>query len=377
MDPIEQNGVTFTPTKVVNLDEFFKTDISKPDLNNPPAPDPDPIDTTDPNVAAAPAATITDEGAANTAPSDNDDQDYDLDEFRMDLGDESFSANELLDRYESQRSELDEIKNDEFLSKFISFYKNGGDPSEFLQKATAKWENEPEVSLLRREFDSVNSDIDDAEVKEMLFERKLRETYGVNPDGTFDDEDSRDARIGKQLMKRDADKYRSARIEEQKAFLLKEPAKQSQQKTQYDPAKEAAELMQDKELQSFITKKALPVSDTFSYSVEDPTKVIEMMANVGEFWKVFAKTDGSYDKQALAKVFAFALNPKGYDDALLKLGKDSGAEDYLKEQRNTSGKAATVISTGTDKDNVVVRNGKIVGGNDREGFLKQMVAQKR
>lgn len=377
METIEQNGVSFTPSKVVNLDELFKDDVkTETDPGSDQKIDDPKVDTIITDKPTDGASNTDEPKEVDTITDADAPKDYDLNEIVLELGEEKYNANEFLDRYESLSKELEEIKGDEFLNRFIEHYKTGGDPSEFLQKAGAKWEEASEVSLLKAQFNKDNADLTD-DVREMLFERKLMEQYGVNPDGTFDDETSRDSKIGKQLMKRDADKFRATQIDEQKKFMLpKEPVKQSPQQ-QFDPAKVKAELMQDKELQSFVEKKALPVSDTFSYEVESPEKVIGMMANVGEFWQMFAKPDGSYDKQALAKVFAFALNPKKYEDAILKLGRDSGAEDYLKEQRNTSGKTQQVISKTTDTDQVTVRNGKIVGGNDKEGFMKAMIAQKR
>jgi hypothetical protein len=379
MDPINQNGVTFSPEKVVDLDKLFSTPLP-PKVTEPEEKKVEPV-TTEPIVepvkADTPEPVVTPEPAATPEPVTATTPELSLDEISLELGDEKMSANEFLSRYETVKNELEEIKGDEFLNKFIAFRKTGGDPAEFLSKATAKWDQQSEISLLRNQFESENTDLD-GEVKEILFERKLRELYGVNPDGSFDEETSREAKVGRQLMQRDANKYRATKIEEQKSFLLsQEKPVVKAQPVQYDPEKARQELLQDKELQGFLSSKSLTVGEGLSYEVEDPNKVIGMMANVGDFWKMFAKPDGSYDKQALAKVFSFALNPKKYEDAILKLGKDSGGEEYLKEQKNTSGKTQTVINNSTDKDEVVVRNGKIISTGNNEGFLKAAVAQKR
>lgn len=383
MDPVQQNGVTFTPEKVVDLDSYEKSKSQAPADGGADVSD---------NVDNTPSDGVVKETEQeNTQPSetkvsdapDNDQKDsgvfadssgddIPLSELYFQMDDGEVNASELIDKYSEAKTELDKIKGDEFLNRFVDYYKNGGDPAEFLQKATTKWENVSDVQLMKMQFDADNSDLDD-EAKQIIFERELVSKYGINPDGTYDDENSREAKVGKQLLRRDAQKLRSTFAEEQKKFMLPKPKETQQQ--QFDTNAIREELLRDKELEPLLKHKIVPVGDSFAYEA-DPNKVIGMMANTSEFWKLFQKSDGSWDKSAMAKVFAFAMDPKRYDDHILKLGQDVGSENYIKEQRNTVEKGrARVVDKSTDTSAPFVRGGKIVGNSD--DLLKAFLAQKK
>lgn len=384
MDNIEQNGVRFTPEKVVDLDAYEKNKQQAPadggasaeQKNEPVAQDQEKVaDQEQPESSASepkaeqPVQDQKDDGQQVQQPVNNDE--IPLEELYIATDDGELSVSDIWEKYKGTQSELEKIKSDEFLSRFIDFYKEGGDPAQFLKVATAKWEDTSDIQLLKMQFDNENSDLDE-EARQIIFERELVSKYGVNPDGTYDDADSREAKVGKQLMRRDAQKMRTSLIEEQKKFMLPQPKSQQQQ---LDPNAIRQELLKDRQLEGFLKSKSVPVGDGFSYEA-DPNKVIGMMSNTSEFWNLFKKPDGDWDKAAMAKVFAFALDPKKYDDHILKLGQDVGSESYLKEQKNTVERGKTnVINKATDKDNMMVRNGRIIGNS--EELLKAFISQKR
>lgn len=386
-EPIDQNGVKFTPEKVVNLDEL----LTKPSDQNTEEPVTETKEVSEPkDVPEGQSEEPIEIGDANpemkvdkqpeVAESNQPDGgEIPLEEITFDLGEgNEIGATELLDKYTEISDQLEKIKSDAFLNKFLEFYQSGGDPSEFFQRATVKWDKINDVELMRMKFNEENADLDE-DVKQILFERQLFDKYSINPDGTFEDEDSREAKVGKQLLKRDAVRIRESKIEEQKNYLLPQKKDESQQQQAvYDPEKVREELLKDKGVQEFVSKKSLPVGGEFSYEVSDPNKVIGMMANVSEFWNLFKKPDGSYDKPAIAKVMAFAMDPSKYDDHILKLGRDSGSETYIKEQKNTVEKGKTrVVDKSTDRDEVRIVGGKIVSDNAREDLLKAFAAQRR
>lgn len=373
---VQQNGVSFAPEKVVDLDAYEKSkaEAQAPAEGGTEETKSEETQSSDEKVEQV-SAQNTEEVNGETKTDDvksNEEGEVSLDEIQLKLGEEELSANEFLTRYDQVKTELDKIKGDQFLGKFIEFYENGGDPAEFLQKATIKWDQVNDLQLLKMQFDQENTDLDE-EAKQIIFERELVSKYGVNPDGTYDDDDSKEAKVGKQLMKRDAQKLRSAMAEEQKKFMMPQPKGNQQQ---VDPNAIREELLRDKELESIVKNKSVPVGENFSYQA-DPEKVIGMMANTGDFWKLFQKPDGSFDKATIAKVFAFALDPKKYDDHILKLGQDIGSESYIKEQKNTAEKGkARVVDKSTDTSAPFVRGGRIMGGNS-DDLLKAFVAQKR
>lgn len=377
MDVVQQNGVSFTPEKVVDLDAYAKSGSNEQadggSVTETKQED-TPVDQVSSDQAQEQEVSTPESGKTDvvetSAKSDGDE--IPLNELYIGIGDEEVSASDLVDRYNDAKSQLDAIKNDEFLSRFVDYYKSGGKPDEFIKKASVDYGKISDVELVRMQFDNDNSDLDE-EARNIIFERELVSKYGINPDGTYDDEDSKEAKVGKQLLKRDAQKLRSTFAEEQKKFLL--PQANDTQKQQYDPNAVREELLRDKELESLVKNKSLPVGDDFSYET-DPDKVIGMMTNTGEFWKLFQKQDGSWDKKAIAKVFAFALDPKKYDDHILKLGQDIGSESYIKEQKNTTERGKTrVVDKSTDASAPYVRGGKIMGNS--EDLLKAFISQKR
>lgn len=372
MDPVQQNGVAFTPEKVVDLDAYEKSKVEVPagggtedkEKTETQAPD---VSESDQKNTESPSEPVNE-----TEDKKESSGDVPLNELYVEVDGGEITAADLVEKYGQTKSELDKIKGDEFLSRFIDHYKEGGDPEEFLRKATVKWDKVGDLQLMKMQFDAENSDLDD-EARQIIFERELVSKYGINPDGTYDDEDSREAKVGKQLLKRDAQKLRSTFAEEQKKYLMPKPKETQQQ--QADPDAIRQELLQDKELQGLVKNKTVTVGDGFSYE-SDPDKVIGMMANTGEFWKLFQKPDGSWNKPAIAKVFAFALDPKKYDDHVLKLGQDAGSENYIKEQKNTAERGKTrVVDKSTDVSAPFVRGGKIMGNSD--DLLKAFIAQKR
>lgn len=386
-EPIDQNGVKFTPEKVVNLDEL----LTKPSDQNTEEPVSETKEVSEPKdlpegqseepieIGDANPEMKSDKQPEVAESAQPDSGEIPLEEITFDLGEgNEIGATELLDKYTEISDQLEKIKSDAFLNKFLEFYQSGGDPSEFFQRATVKWDKINDVELMRMKFNEENADLDE-DVKQILFERQLFDKYSINPDGTFEDEDSREAKVGKQLLKRDAVRIRESKIEEQKNYLLPQKKDESQQQQAvYDPEKVREELLKDKGVQEFVSKKSLPVGGEFSYEVSDPNKVIGMMANVSEFWNLFKKPDGSYDKPAIAKVMAFAMDPSKYDDHILKLGRDSGSETYIKEQKNTVEKGKTrVVDKSTDRDEVRIVGGKIVSDNAREDLLKAFAAQRR
>lgn len=400
-EPIQQNGVTFTPHKVVNLDELMNqkpqsadgaVENSSEDLKSEEASDDDSgskpasadSDTTDTDQSTDKLSEEQKGDSIESSNENNDNKEIDeqeddnipLEDLYLPIGDSELSASELVSKYEQISTELDKIKNDEFLSRFVDFYQNGGDPAEYLRKATTDWSKLDDMQLLWMQFNEANADLDQ-DAKEILFERELLAKYSIGPDGTFDNEDSKEAKLGKQLLKRDAGRLREAKIDEQKKFLLQKNERASQEQPTYDPEAERQKLMSDPELSSIISEGDIKISNGLTYGVDSPEEVIGMMSNVGKFWGLFQKPDGSWDKQAVARVFAFAMNPDKYENYILNLGKAAGSYGYIKDQKNTVEKGKTkVIDKSTDKDSVYVRDGKIVGSN-KEDLLKAFVSQKR
>lgn len=232
---------------------------------------------------------------------------------------------------------LKQIESDSFLQKFIEYKLAGGDPQVYLESQAKDWAKEPDFKILRDQFyASVAVKGLDAEAAEELWSREVSEKYSASITGEYEDGNSKDARIGKQLMKRDAEALRSTNIAEQKKFTFTKA--EEKPLVQYDPVKERENILKNESVKTFVADKLVAIGETgYAHEVEDPEAIIGMMTDARDFWKLFRKEDGTVDYGKLTKAFAFAKNPSKYENDILSLGKSLGEEAYLKAKKNTGG----------------------------------------
>lgn len=260
---------------------------------------------------------------------------------------------------------LSKIEGDPFLKKFIDYRLAGGDPQAYLESQAKDWTKEGDFKVLRDEFFASDKVAGlDKEAAEELFEREISDKYGAGIDGEYIEVDSKAARVGKQLMKRDAEKLRAGHIESQAKFAFTKA--EEKPVVQYDPAKERENILKNENMKSFVGDKLVRISDTeYAHEVEDAEAIIGMMTDQRNFWSLFKKEDGTIDFGKLTKAFAFAKNPSKYESDVLALGKSLGQEEYLKQKKNIG-----QIKKEIDQDSTV--DGKTF---DKIGFLKALAAQ--
>lgn len=290
------------------------------------------------------------------------------DDVMIDVNGTEMSATEVYTKYEEATTKLEAIEGDEWLKKFVDYKLKGGDPLAYFESQTRDWAKAGDFDLLREDFYSSDkvAGLDD-EAKEELFAREISDKYSASIDGSYEDENSKLARVGKQLIKRDAEKLRASQIEKQKSFSL--PKAEEKQQVVFDPAKERESVLKIEEVKKFMTDKLVRIADTgYAHEVENPEAVIGMMADQSEFWKLFLKKDGQTDWGKLTKVFAFANDQSKYENDLLSLGKSLGVEGYLKQGKNIS----RVRETNQDK-----QAADSAGTFNPMDFLKQMALQNK
>ncbi len=289
------------------------------------------------------------------------------DDVIIDVNGKEMTATEVFAKYEEATTKLEAIEGDEWLKKFVDYKLNGGDPLAYLQSQTRDWAKASDFDLLRDDFyasDKV-AGLDD-EAKEELFAREISDKYSASIDGTYEDEDSKLARVGKQLIRRDAEKLRAAQIEKQKNFSLPK-AEEKQPVVAFDPAKERESILGNEEMKAFAANKLVRLADSdFAHEVENPEEIIGMMVDDRKFWALFKNKDGKPDWGKLTKAFAFAQNPSKYESDLLALGKNQGVESYLSQKKNvTRVREVSQDKAATDSTGVF----------NKTEFLKQMALQ--
>lgn len=287
------------------------------------------------------------------------------DEVVFEVNGEDVSATEIFHKYQDATEKLDAIEKDEWLKKFVDYRLKGGDPLAYLQTQTRDWAKVREIDLLRESFfeSDAAQGLDD-EAKEELFARELSEKYGSSIDGKYEDETTKVAKLGKQLMKRDADKVRTSKLELQQKFGLPTAVEKKPEQV-FDPVKEREALLKNDEIKSFVENKMVRIGDTdYGHEVEDPEKVIGMMTDTRNFWRLFAKEGGGTDWDRLQKTMAFALDPSKYEATVLALGRNLGEEKYLKEKKNIKPPSEVNQDKGAD-----------TGGFNKKEFLAELKRQ--
>lgn len=287
------------------------------------------------------------------------------DEISVNIGGEDQTLSAVLTKYTDMQSKIKAVEADPFLTKFIEFRLAGGEPEAFLNSQAKDWTKPSDFEILRDAFfasDKV-SGLDD-EAAEELFSRELSEKgYNASIDGKFEDENSKEARVGKQLMQRDAAKVRAANIEAQKKFSYEKPVEKPV--VQFDPVKAREAIVANEPVKKFLENKLVKISGTeYSHEVADPEAVIGMMTDTRKFWNLFKDEKGTIDFTRIQKALAFAVNPDGYEKDLLDLGYALGEEKYLTEKKNID----SIREKNQDKE----VDGK---GFSKEGFIKAMKAQ--
>ena len=380
VNPLEIEGVKFTPNKVVDLDALeaqsaakAAEEAAKPeDQNKGQADEPEPkVEETPVEENKAEEPSVEEKPAAEEpkvedkkVETDKVDTKVDPDKLAFKVGDKDVTVTELINQNKSLSEKVAAIEGNDFLKQFNEHVLNGGDPREYLESQTVKWNEVPDLQVLRMKFDQEYSDLE-KDVVDELFAQEIAK-YNLSPEGTFEDENSKQAKVGKALLKRDADRIRTAKIDEQKKFEIPKRVEQKAAPV-FDVEAEKKTLLSNQEIKSFMDSKLIKIADTeYGYEVQDPESVIGMMADTRKFWGSFQK-DGKPDLVKLAKVMAFAQDPNKYDSDLLKLAQDIGQEKYLKEQKNVKDKVNKVVDmTKTDDDTF-----------DPDEFLKAAIAQKR
>jgi hypothetical protein len=258
-------------------------------------------------------------------------------EITVSIGGEEQTLAEVLTKYSDVRNKLQAIEADPFLQKIIEYRLAGGEPDAFLNSQTKDWTKPTDFQILKEAFFASDKVAGlDEEAAEELFSRELSEKgYSASIEGKFEDENSKEARVGKQLMQRDAAKIRASHIEAQKKFSYEKPAEKPV--VQFDPIKARESVVANEQVKTFMADKLIGISGTeYAHEVADPEVVIGMMADPKSFYNLFKGPNDTVDFAKLQKVFAFATNIDGYEKDLLDLGYSLGEERYLKEKKNIS-----------------------------------------
>lgn len=269
-----------------------------------------------------------------------EDQDVDLGELTLEIDGQSRSVKDLLTEADVLRRQFAEINKDPFLKGFIEHYMATGNASAYLDAKGIDWDKKDDLDILKTKFEKENSDLD-PKIREKIWRRKLADEYKIKPDLTQEEMESEDYEIAQGLLKRDANKARSDFKETQKKFQVvdRKPQEQTQK---FDPEAYKKQVLAEKDIDAFMKSKLLKLGikndsgQSFGFEPSSPDKIIEMMVDDRKFLETFIDfKNRTADRTKQAKIYAYAMDPDGFEQQLVDFGKTLGLEERLKEVKNT------------------------------------------
>lgn len=229
------------------------------------------------------------------------------------------------------------VKEDGYFKKLVEAYKNDS-LNEFLIKTNIDYDALPDEEIMRMQIESQYPSLGEEE-KNLLLQRKLNKEYNIGS------EDESEDKVGKLLLKVEADRIREGLKKEQAEYT---PAKNPNSIEAQLQAQQEAQLKQLQEFQSFVQEhpatKQLETSRLLQYGVGDTTLNYEVNQNVNlselavdsnKFFQMFLGQDGKVDIQKFYKVANYAASMEGVEKALIAYGRSLGEKRLYEELKNT------------------------------------------
>lgn len=306
---------------------------------------------------------VLDETASTTEEAEQEDEigedqedNVDLDEVSIEFGGQERVVSELLADLDKYSKRVAEIDKDPFLKGFIDHYLATGNANAYLENKGVDWDKRDDLSVIRARFEKENAGLSE-KGREIMWRRRLADTYKIKPDLTQEEMDSEDYQLGQEILKRDADVARGEFKDTQKKFQVVDRKQEEQQTQKFDPQAYKKQILAEKEVEAFMKNKLLKLGIkndsgvSFGFEPENPDQIIEMMVDDRKFLGTFFDFNTKkVDRIKQAKIYAFAQNPDAYDQQLVEFGKNQLLEQRLKEDKNTDGRLNRKTTEATTKE---------------------------
>jgi hypothetical protein len=215
---------------------------------------------------------------------------------------------------------------DEYLQQIISKYQTDGSLEDYFKAYSVDYDSVSDQDMLKRNFFEQNNDLSD-KAKQKLWEKEISK-YTIDPDEYSEDE----VELGKELMKRDADKLRAEAKEKQKAFLS---PKNEAPKVDLQKLKEQVEALPDVKRLKTERKISLNIDgQDVNYELSDPDFAVNSMVDDSGFYALFTE-NGKLNTQKWAATVEFARNQERFLKTVLDQGKSLGRAEIESEMKNT------------------------------------------
>lgn len=253
----------------------------------------------------------------------------------------------LLEIDEDALSLSKELKQDEFVNKIVTYRKENGNVTPFIEAATKDWDKVSHLDLLRDDLKRQYPKLSDERFS-ILSKNNIDKRFILGEDAPEDE-----AEVASVLLETEGEKIREARKAEQKQFLDSvKPVDKTAETQRLAKEQEAAaqkELEQFSEMieaNPFFTK--LNTDKKISFGSKEhafnhpanPESVKEQAIASRKFFDKFWSEDKSgnpvFDVERWSKVMTYAENPLSFEDALIVHGKSLGTGKVVEELENTT-----------------------------------------
>jgi hypothetical protein len=215
---------------------------------------------------------------------------------------------------------------DDYLRQVIEKYQTDGTLDDYFKAYSVDYDSMSDQDMLKRNFFEQNKGLSD-KAKERLWEKEISK-YTIDPDEFSDD----DIELGKELMKRDADKLRAEEKEKQKAFLS---PKNESPKLDLQKLREQVEALPDVKKLKADKRISLSIDgQEVNYELTDPDFAVNSMVDDSGFYSLFTD-NGRLNTQKWAATVEFAKNQERFLKTVLDQGRSLGRAEIESEMKNT------------------------------------------
>jgi hypothetical protein len=229
------------------------------------------------------------------------------------------------------------VREDDYFKKLVEAYKNDS-LDEFLIKTNIDYDAISDQEIIKMQIESQYPTLAEEE-RNLLLQRKMNKEYNIGS------EDESEDRVGKLLLKVEADKIREGLKKEQAEYT---PSKNPNSVEARMQAQQEAQLKQIQEFQGYVkehpatkqleTSRLLQygVGDTkLNYEVNQGLNLSELAVDSNKFFQMFLGQDGKVDMNKFYKVANYAASMEGVEKALIAYGRSLGEKRLYDELKNT------------------------------------------
>lgn len=276
-----------------------------------------------------------------------------------------------------------ELQNDEFVQKLVTYRKQNGNLTPFIEAATKDWDNAKHEDLVMQDLIKQYPENMPLAKRERLAKADFNERFIYKEDPNLDETENKELAELKELkLESEAEKIRAARKTEQQQFLDSiKPVDTKAETERLTNEKAEADL---KELTAFknmveanpettrlLADKTIVLGkngSSHNYPV-NPEVIREQTFDsnkfYGKFWKQENGKPPVFDVKLWTKVVAYSENPEAFENFLIEKASANGVGKFVeKELENATEKTSSKTEVKKESLGKAVEKGQPFNFND-------------